>query len=83
MPIYDVYESESNEKIGFFDGEIEENNFKGTWIGDPLSKNVHDSWILKKNDTVVLEDCMLVGVDAFDIEKQFIFGKGTVKGGSG
>ncbi len=75
MPVYDVYELENNEKIGSFDGEIDENTFKGTWIGEPLSNNEYSSWVIKKNGIVVMEKCQLEGVDAFDIEKQFVFGK--------
>lgn len=83
MPVYDVYESESNERIGSFNGEIEENSFTGTWKGEPLSKRVYNSWIIKKNDIVVMENCMLEGVDSFDRENQLIFGKRSDKGNSG
>ena len=79
MPVYDVYDVDNpNKRIGSFDGKIDTDSFKGTWEGEPLNNKKYNSWIIKKNDIVVMEKCYLECVDAFDIDKQFIFGRGIL-----
>lgn len=73
MSVYDVFDPENpDNKVGSFKSKIEGDSFSGPWKGVPLTKTDSGPWIIKQDSAVLMEDCYLECVDAFNVEGQTI-----------